>query len=229
MKKLINPILILCFVATIATLKAQESRKLDYFDAISVAGDLTVTLVAGGEHRAVLEAEGGITEDDVTMYVKGKTLKVQLIEGLLHDERHADITITYTELRSVKATAGAQVQTTGPIVGSELALRVGSGAQMQAEVAVEALNAWVSEGGQLAVSGTTTDQEVNASTGGVYEGFELECMRTYVKSNTGGEAEVVANQRLDANANTGGSIRYKGEPEEKQMRSLISGGIRNVN
>ena len=128
----------------------------------------------------------------------------------------------------MKSSAGATVRTAGVLSGDELNLRASSGGELYAEVEASAIEASASEGGVLNVSGQTEDQEVTVSTGGTYEGLELQCMRTYVKSNTGGMAEVVANKRLDANANTGGSIEYTGDPEIKNIRSLISGGIRKL-
>lgn len=227
MNTTLRAVVILILIGFAIASNAQENRKLDHFDAVAVTGDISVTLVQGDAPSALIETDG-IDADEITLYVKGKTLKIQLIEGLFHDYDRVEITLTYTKLRAVKSSAGASVRTSGTITGDELNLRASSGGELFADVAVNAIKATASEGGVLTVSGQTEDQEVTASTGGVYQGLELECMRTYVKSNTGGMAEVVANERLDANANTGGSIEYTGEPEYKNMRSLISGGIRKL-
>ncbi|MEQ8703037.1 MAG: head GIN domain-containing protein [Phaeodactylibacter sp.] len=227
MNTILRAIVILILLGFAMSGKAQETRKLEHFDAVSVTGDISVTLVQGDAPSAMIETDG-IDADDITLYVKGKTLKIQLIEGLFSDFDRVEITLTYTKLRAIKSSAGASVRTAGTLTGDELNLRASSGGELFVEVAVNAIEASASEGGVLTISGETEDQEVSVSTGGVYEGLELQCMRTYVKSNTGGMAEVVANKRLDANANTGGSIEYAGDPEIKNMRSLISGGIRKL-
>ena len=227
MKTILKVTLTLALCLALNAVQSQDERKLDYFDAITVAGDVELILTPGEEARAIITAEG-LSEDDVTLYIKGKTLKIQLIEGLFQDEDHARVEVTYQQLRALKATAGAEASSTATITGDQLNLRAGSGAQMDLTVEVNSLVASVSEGAVIHMEGETEIQEITASTGGRYEGLGLECERTYVKANTGGEAEVVAHKRLDASANTGGQIDYTGDPEEKNTRSLISGGIQKL-
>ncbi|MCB0599267.1 MAG: DUF2807 domain-containing protein [Lewinellaceae bacterium] len=217
----------LAFFFALNNTYAQDERKLDYFDAITVAGDVELVLIRGEEARAVITAEG-ISEDDVTVYVKGKTLKIQLIEGLFKGSDHARVEVTYQQLRALKASAGAKASSTAAIIGDQLDLRASSGAQMDLAVEVNALVATATEGAVIEIEGSTETQEVTTSTGGQYRGLDLQCARTYVKANTGGQAEVVATKSLDASANTGGQIDYTGDPEEKNTRSLISGGIQKI-
>ncbi len=205
----------------------QDERKLDYFDAISATGDIEVTLIAGEEPKAVIFAEG-IDVDDVSVFVKGKTLKLQLIDGLFKSGEKARVEVTYQQIRAIKATAGAKVYTEAPLTGDMLDLRAASGGYVELKVAINTLNAYASEGGIIDLEGSTETQDVTAATGGRYQGLDLECARTFVKANTGGEAEVVATLKLDANANTGGTIHYKGEPEEKYTRTVIAGDIHKL-
>lgn len=228
MKTISNAILAGLFLFLgLAAFAQQDERRLDYFDAISVTGDIELILIAGEEPRAAIFAEG-IDPDNVSVYVKGKTLKLQLIEGLFHDDRRARIEVTYQQVRAIKASAGARVYAEAPLTGDMLDLRAASGGSMELKVEVNTLNAYASEGGIINLEGRTETQDVTTATGGRYEGLGLECGRTFVKANTGGVAEVVANLKLDANANTGGSIHYKGEPDEKYTRSVIAGDIHKL-
>ncbi|MCB0570161.1 MAG: DUF2807 domain-containing protein [Phaeodactylibacter sp.] len=211
----------------VAAYAQQDLRKLDYFDAISATGDIEVVLIAGENPSAAIYAEG-IDVDDVSVYVKGKTLKLQLIEGLFHDNQRARVEVTYQQIRAIKASAGAKVHAEAPLNGDMLDLRAASGGYMELSVAVNTLNAYASEGGVIDIEGRTETQDVTAATGGRYQGLNLDCDRSFVKANTGGEAEVVANLKLDANANTGGAIHYKGDPEEKYTRTVIAGDIHKL-
>ncbi|MCB9297572.1 MAG: DUF2807 domain-containing protein [Lewinellaceae bacterium] len=227
MKTILKTTAALAFFFTLGSANAQDERKLDYFDAITVAGDVELILTPGEEARAVITAEG-VSEDDVTLYIKGKTLKIQLIEGLFQGDDHARVEVTYQQLRALKASAGAKAFATAPVTGDQLDLRASSGAQMELAVKVNSLVATATEGAVINMEGIAETQEVAVSTGGQYRGLDLQCERTYVKANTGGQAEVVANKSLDASANTGGQIDYAGDPEEKNTRSLISGGIQKI-
>lgn len=227
MKTIRKIMLGLVFFSALNSIHAQDERKLDYFDAISVAGDVELVLTSGEQAKAIITAEG-ISEDDVSVFIKGKTLKIQLLEGLFHGGHHAKVEVTYQQLRALKASAGAKVRTTNPITGDQFDMRASSGAQIELSVEVNSLVAGVTEGAYIEIEGHTETQEVSAATGGQFRGLDLQCSRTYVRANTGGQAEVVASKKLDANATTGGQIDYTGDPEEKSTRSLISGGIQKI-
>lgn len=226
-KHLIQLLILAGLLGIALNASGQERRYLSYFDAVSISGNVSVTLVPGDSTFALITTSG-MSEDEVSIFTKGKTLKIQLIEGLIHSDRHAEIVLTYTALRDIYAYAGARVETEGVLKGDKLTLRAASGGQLIAEVEAKSVEAAASEGGLLRITGQTEDQEASASTGGRYEGDQLECQRTYVKANTGGIATVVAREALDANSNTGGEIEYTGQPREKNVRSRIYGGIRRA-
>ena len=210
-----------------SAIQAQDERKLGYFDAVFASGDVEIILTAGESARAAVYAEG-MSPESVSIFIKGKTLRIQLLEGLLQSNKRAKVEISYEQLNSIKASAGAKVYVRDTLTGSQLYLRAASGALLEATVDVDNLKAFASEGGMLRLEGRAKTQEATATTGGQYQALSLDCARSYVKANTGGQAEVVANQFLDANANTGGTIQYKGEPEERYTRSIISGDIRKL-
>jgi hypothetical protein len=49
-----------------------------------------------------------------------------------------------------------------------------------------------------------------------------------VTSNTGGEAAVVANKRIEAKANTGGRVEYKGKPEDTKISDFLTGTVKRI-
>lgn len=227
MKAILQLMIIGLLMTTLSSIQAQEVRKLDDFHAIAVSGDVDVTLVAGDENSATVYAEG-ISPDDITLFVKGHTLKIQLYDGWIRDMEEAEITITYKSIDELKVSAGARVKHEGILNAESLSLRASSGSTLALEVAAQYLEVSAVEGAVLNIDGTAESQEVMANTGGQYLGGDLDCQRTEVTANTGGQAKVVALHRLEANANTGGTIFYKGEPEEKNMRSFFAGGINHL-
>ena len=172
MKSMLKCSFVMAFILSMSTAYTQDERKLDYFDAITVTGDVELVLVQGEEARAYITAEG-ISEDEVSMYIKGKTLKIQLIEGLFKGDDHVRIEVTYERLRALKATAGAMVFSKGAITGDQFDLRASSGAQMELSAEVNTLVAGVSEGAIINMSGMAETQEITAATGGQYEGMDF--------------------------------------------------------
>lgn len=205
----------------------EEERGLAPFEAIAATGGVEVILEKGESERAKIRA-WGIDVEKVDLFVKGKTLKIQLLNLSKIDDRQVKVYVTYKELSGVKATAGAQVYGKELIQTDRFVVRVGSGGQADLEVETNTLDARAGEGGIIKISGASDTVEVTASTGGRYEGYDLDANRTHARASTGGEITVVAHETLDASANTGGSIHYRGQPKEKNTRTLFSGGIHKL-
>jgi len=204
--------------------QTEEERGLAPFEAISVTGGIEVVLEPGTEEKARIEA-WGISEEKVDVFVKGKTLKIQLLNLSKIDHRDVKVYVTYKQLYGVRATAGARVYGRELIRADRFVARVGSGGYLDLEVETGTLEARAGEGGVIDMAGSADSVDVTASTGGRYEGYALKANRTHARASTGGNITVVAHEALDASANTGGMIHYRGHPKEKSTRTLLSGGI----
>lgn len=226
--KTILPVLCLLLVACLLVPShAQDFRKLEDFNAINIAGKLEVELIPADENSATIYPDG-ISADDVSVYIKGNTLKIQLYESWLKDDEEARIEIKYKAIDDLRVSAGAIVTHETALKSDSLTVRVSSAGELDLVVNTKFLKAYAIEGGELTINGQAEAQDVTAGTGGQYYGLGLECNDTEVNANTGGEADVTAYEKLDANANTGGIINYKGSPEMKSTRSFIAGDINKI-
>ncbi len=213
------------FLSLPAYSQDKESRDLKNFDAVSVTGDLELVLKKGSQEHIEIFAEG-IPADKLTVKVVRGELVLKLLNAVFYKDEHVKVTVTYNELREIRALAGASVRSEDVVKGDRLYIKAGSGANVSLDIKVSSLDANATEGGVLTLEGSTKTQDVTANTGGSYEGFGLDCKTTYARAGTGGVVEVMAEEELDASANTGGEIIYKGNPEKLQTQTLISGTIR---
>ena len=200
---------------------------LSPFKAISASGGVEVILEPGTEERARIEA-WGIDEDKISVFVKRNTLKIQLLNLSKIGNRTVKVYVTYKELQGVRATAGARVYGRELIESERFVARVGSGGFLDLKVETTTLEARAGEGGVIEISGSADTIDVSAATGGRYEGYDLIANRTHARASTGGEITVVAHEALDAAANTGGSIHYRGQPRERNIKRLFSGGVHKM-
>lgn len=201
-----------------------STKALSPFDEIILSGNVSALLVEGDEENIEIRND----KDRLDVYVDGKSLKVKATDLVQYNKTPTvKVIITYKRLRSIKARAGASAYTDNPINGDKLDLRFSSGASGEIEVAQNSIEVSVSEGGDLELEGTTTWQEVKVATGGMLSAYRLKADNAIVKANTGGNAKVMATESIDARANTGGSITYKGDPKKVQRKDGLSGSVRS--
>lgn len=227
MKKITNSILILLFLATSLTAFANHRitiLQVDPFDEISVSGNVNVYLESGNEESVEISEK----DHKITVEVSNGVLKIKRKNPLKIKEYQGepvDIKVTYRKLRRVRGAAGSTISNSEAITGDQLKLDFHSGAQGRILVDVDDLDLTVSEGAQLKVKGKTISQTANVSTGAVLSAHRLDSDRTYVKANTGGNANVVANELLEAKASTGGNIDYEGNPEKVKIKDTLGGNV----
>lgn len=206
---------------------AQRTITPDPFDGIYVTGNIEVKLERGTENQVELYVDG-MPYDKVSVKVQRDILRLRVLESWLYRDEVIKAYITYTKLDNLRANAGATVESEELITTDDFEVRATSGARIELSLELSDLEASASEGGMLILEGNAQEQDIQVSTGGEYDGFGMDSARTYVRANTGGQAEVVALEFLEASANTGGSIYYKGEPETTHIKTVIAGEVTQV-
>lgn len=218
-------VLLLILTCWVQAVVAQRDIPVEPFDGISVIGNIDVTLEAGKPGTISLYAEG-IPEDDISIQVSRGTLRLKVTNSWLYENEIIRVYVPFQTIRLLRADAGATVECKDILQTESLEVNIGSGAIVALDVEVESLKASANEGGQLTLMGKATSQDAAAGTGGEYMAFDLDCQRTYVRAGTGGQAEVVATELLEASANLGGTIIYKGNPKEKRIKTFIAGEVK---
>ncbi len=223
MKRLSFMTLVLILMASVSLI-AQKEYSLDDFDELVVSGNVELILEKGSTNKISFQLENAENKDLYAKVYRG-VLKIKLNDGIFKKDQKAYVKLTYQTLRSIKSNAGSYVGSKEAITIDQLVAKAHSGSRIELELNVNAVQGGAYEGGVLELTGFTESQKMTANTGGIYEGFNLECERSVIKASTGGEANVVANQKLEARASLGGTIQYKGKPEELSQSTSLGGSI----
>lgn len=223
MKRIIQLSFVLLSMAVANTVSA-TAITLEPFDEIILSGNVSALLIEGETESIEIRNN----EERLEYEIQGQTLEVKAKDLVKYNKTPTvKIIITYTKIRTLKVRRGATAFTENPIQGDKLELRFTSGASGELEITQNTLEVGVSEGANLKLRGTTDWQEIRVATGGVLAAYKLDCNKTVAKANTGGSAKVVANVSINANANTGGSITYKGDPKKVREKDGFSGTIKS--
>lgn len=219
---------ILLFLCLAISFTSFAGHKLDGpFDEISVNGKIDLILESGEEEAIEIFND----EEKINFEVRQGALVIKRKERWKYSsyKRAIKVVVTYKTLRKISAEAGAEVRS-GQVLQTADALRLsfGSGASAELEIDVKDLEASAGEGAVLELEGYAEESNLQASTGGVIEAFDLNTDRVYVKANIGGTAEVSVGTRLEARAHTGGVIEYRGDPEKVSISSELGGRVRSV-
>jgi len=222
-------IFIIFLVGSGVSVSAQETetRSLSNFSEVSVGEAITVILVPGSKNEAVLKVKN-IDLDDVLTNVSGSRLKIEL-KGNNHRNTDVEVTLTYKSIDAISVSSAADVFTRGPIKSASLEISVSSAGDAELDIVAEEVEVDVSSAGDLVLTGVTASQRASVSSAGDYDAYDLKCDEAYVRTSSAGSARVNASKKIDAKASSGGSIRYKGNPDKVYVSSNSGGDVNHSN
>lgn len=212
-----------------ATLFAQEptTTKLGDFNELKVFNGLTVELQKSNISK--IEVSGS-QADDVSIKNINGILKIRLKfpEGFIAE--NVKIVLYYTNnIATLDANEGAHIVSNETLNQQHLEVKVQEGAKIDLDVAIKHLVVKTVSGGIITLTGSAENQTVEANTGGIYYGFDLKSKQTIATSAAGSSVEVRASDILDAKAQFGGLIYYKGAPEVLKSKTIVKGTIKSMN
>jgi len=222
MKKILTIILVIA--TSVAFAQKIEKRDIDSFDKIEVTGNIKVEMKLGNAES--MEIKGVRVEpSEVVTEIEDKLLKIKMKSNLFEDEVQVVIKLTYKEIREITSNASAEIIFKDKIIGDKIFAEATSGGRILMEVELNAIDIKAYQGAHIDVSGKSKIQESLVNTGGVLAASNFQCDEVFIRMNTGGNAEIIANKKIEANVNTGANLSFFGKPTDEKLKKTLGGKI----
>lgn len=238
----------LFFVFT-ACAQQSETRSLSDFNGISTSEGIEVVARKGSKNEAKITAKG-IDLDDVISEVRSGELRFEL-QGNNHRNVTVEVELTYTEELSelaassgstlemkddinaddleVDASSAGRVEFHGKVKSSDLEIQATSAGKIEfGTVNAKQIDAKASSAGRIELSGTADEIELHVSSSGTIDGEELKAQDVDAEASSGGGVKIHVEGRLSASASSGGWIKYKGSPSNKNINKSSGGSVRSM-
>ena len=203
MKKLLLTLSGLFIVLTVIA-QSKETRNLSSFSELSVSEAIKVELVKGNSEKAEVEVTGTDAENVLTE-VSGDRLKVHMASGNWRNV-NAFVRVTYKDLEEIDVSSAANVSTETAITSDRMEMDVSSAGKADLIFNV----------GQM---------ELDVSSAGSVSAYDLECKIADLSASSAGSIKITVTDQIDAKASSGGSIRYKGNPDKERVSSSAGGSV----
>ncbi len=221
MKKL--TILVLLLSTTISFSQETIRAKLGSFDEIKVFSGLKITLIKADV--AEIEISGEKSSDLVYKNVNGR-LKLSMRFPETFNASDVDVIVYYSEpIHLIDVNEGSVITSKEIFKQDKMELKSQEGAYIKLSIDVTYLTIRSVLGGSIAVNGKVDNQDIEANTGGSYDGYYLESNNTTAVAASGATIKVNIIDVLDATVRFGGNIYYKGRPSQVIKNKVIGGTI----
>ena len=219
-------ILISAFVVT-----AHEQKEIDVqtFNQVKFEGSAQWELISSDEEKVIIESESTDVFDYVNVEQSGDILVISTTEknkniGKLF--KSVTIKVYFKSISSVSLSGVGSVKTTGNISATELTATLRGTGNMHLNTQCSELIGNMYGTGALNINGTTDNAIVRVEGVGSFEGYELVTTVMDVTVSGVGAAYVFSTNKLTATLNGVGSIKYKGDPEFKNINTNGIGSIK---
>ena len=205
-----------------------EKRALSAsFNAIKVSDGIDLLLTQGSEESLAVSASEPKYLAKLKSEIVNGTLKIYYENaGMIwnsNEKRKLKAYVSFKTLEKLQASSGASIKTSAILKISRLELKVSSGALFSSEVNITQLTAMQDSGAEINITGKASELTVEASSGAIFKGYELVSDYCKAKATSGGSVRINVEKELNAKANSGGGIHYKGNAVIKEV-DISSGG-----
>ena len=221
---------ILAFLFSLATLTSFGQRMINQdvgdFSAIKVFDLIEVNMIQSDENRVVIKGEN---IDDVKIMNADGLLKLRMKLDSRFDGSRTFIEVYFRDVELIDANEGANIVLNEMITKNTLELRAQEGGRIKIGLDVNHIKTKAVTGGIIEASGTADSQEIVLTTGGIFEGRELETKDTQVKITAAGEAEIFATEKAKVRVTAGGDVHIYGNPKTVDKKNFAGGRIYVMN
>lgn len=200
----------------------QEDRPVEAFDRIDIGGNFKVYFTQEGPTKLVVSAENNLMEHILSEVVNGE-LRVYSKNRI--QSRNIQLDISSSEIKQIKATAGARITGRNTITTPQLTLLGSAGAQLELEAMVEQLIVNLSAGSKAVLRGEAQEAEYEASAGSRVEAYDLEAKNVHAQGSAGSTLQVHATEKLSAEGSAGTGIYYAGTPVINELNLSAGAAI----
>lgn len=209
--------------------QSKENRALESFSKIRSSEAINVYLKKGDKNTAEVQVDG-IEINEVITEVKGETLRIHLdSDRYRRGNKEVDVYVTFSEiLKELSASSASSIYSEGVLEGDEMDISTSSAGTIELKLKVNNLVVSTSSAGDIQLEGQTNKIQLSASSAGIVNAYDLEAEHADVRVNSAGSARIYVTKSLKADASSGGSLRYKGNPSSSHTNSSSGGSVKKT-
>jgi hypothetical protein len=210
-----------------------EKRNVTGFHAIHVSTGIKLILTEGSAEEVAVSASKTEYRDKIITEVKNGVLKIYYENKLgsinkRKEKKELKAYVSYRSLDNLNANTGAEVQIEGTLKSSSLKMVANTGAIINGAININDLTVDQNTGSIVTLTGETGKIEVDGDTGSKFKGIDLKTDNCSATVSTGAGVYITVAKELNAKADTGGYVKYKGDAGIRELKTHTGGSISKI-
>jgi hypothetical protein len=206
-----------------------ESRKVSGFHSVEVSGGIHLYLSQDDEEALAVSASTTDARNNIQTEVQNGILKIWYKNSgkWKSGNRRLRAYVAFKKLDQLKASGASNVIITGELRGDELKIDLSGASDLKADIHVNKLNIHQSGASDATVSGKAVEVVLNASGASEMDGYALESETCKVRASGASDVMITVNKELHADASGASSVKHKGNPAVRDVKTSGGGRVRS--
>ncbi len=229
-KSILLSLTVLLFVCT-SNAQEQKETKVESFNKVKFEGSAQWVLIPSDEEKVIILSKNEDVFNYIDINQSGGTLTVSTTDknkNITKLFKSVTIKVYFKSIESVFLSGVGSVNTEDKIVTSKFTATLKGTGDMNLDIECSDFVGNMQGAGSLYVKGNAKSGLVRVEGVGGFDGYELLCSNMDVTVSGVGGAKVYASKVLNATLNGVGSIKYKGDPETKNLDTNGIGSIKKI-
>lgn len=214
-------------ISSVVFAQETETRNLSTFTGVKVSEGISVYLKKGDKESAKIEVTG-TSPSNVITEISGSYLKIHMREGN-HRNVNAKVYVTYVSVQKLFASSAGSIYSSETLKGNDMEINASSAGTIEVLVDAGRLEASASSAGDVEIQGKARNVVMDASSAGEVDAYDLQADDAEVEASSGGSVKLSVKTGIEARASSGGSIRYRGNPDKSNTTSSSGGSVKKSN
>lgn len=189
----------------------KKSQSLGYFNTVNLSGIGNLYIKQTDKPDFTVEAENSILPL-VIVYVKDKTLYIDLKNANEHAEAKINYYLNVKDLKSINSSSSSTIYIKDTFKTKELDLAINSFGEAIIDISVNKFVAKLEGGGKLTARGYSDEQNITISGAGEYHGEKLKGKNIILNISGSGLATTGPSDTLNIKSSGESTIKYCGKP-----------------
>jgi hypothetical protein len=206
-----------------------EKRTVESFETLEINGAIDVTIrqaLISDLNRIEVSAQENLIPYIIT-HIDGARLIIE-IDECVKASVPIEISVTCTNIERIYNNGSGNVLTTNTLKADDFDVENTGSGNMVLTLRADDLDIENSGSGDITLDGDATDLTVENSGSGSFNSFSMKVFNADVSNSGSGSLMVSVKDKLEAELSGSGDIRYKGDPQEINLKSDGSGNIQKA-
>lgn len=210
-----------------------KNMAVNNFRKVRVSSGIDLYLNPGNSEGAKVVGDRELV-DKLVLEKSGDQLNIRFKEntswsGLFRNREGIKVYLTFKDLDEITASGGSNVYTQNSIKTDRLSVTSSGGSDVELNIVCKDMSIKASGGSDVDLKGSATNMTLDVIGGSDVDAENFRVDYARVHASGGSDAELYVNKAIEAEANGGSDVTFRGNASLKNTSSSKSGSVKHKN